>query len=102
MRQAEQERDLAALRERIGGLGLTPSRRLQLAAEQGGGLALVIRRWRGDAASEPSAAATRWRILAAPSPPLPVPGLARARWTVELVRARGAEPRTWLLEAPDA
>ncbi len=31
-----------------------------------------------------------------------VPGLARARWRLELVRARGAEPGEWMVEACDA
>ncbi len=82
-------------------LGLTPSRRLQLAAEATGSLAVVIRRWRRGS-PEPGAALTRWQVVAAPAPPPSAPGLTRARWTVELVRARGAEPRSWLVEAPDA
>ncbi|MCS6932361.1 MAG: damage-inducible mutagenesis protein, partial [Acetobacteraceae bacterium] len=61
--------------EVAGRLGLTASRRLQLAAEATGAMAFVIRRpGRPGAAplSEPSAAATRWRVGAAPSPP-PLP-----------------------------
>ena len=101
MEEGLRHRGLAAVVGEVARLGLTPSRRLQLAAEGSGGLALVIRRW-GAAVPEPNAAATRWGVTAAPSPALSVPGLSRARWTVALVRARGAEPRTWLLEAPDA
>ena len=33
---------------------------------------------------------------------MPAPGLGRDRWQVELLRCRGAEPRTWILEACDA
>ena len=39
---------------------------------------------------------------AAPSHPLPVPGVGRERWLVELIRCKGAEPRSWLLECSDA
>lgn len=85
-------------------LGLTASRRLALAAEASGAAAFVLRRWRragetprGDA----SAAATRWRIAAVPSAPLPVPGLGRARWHVELLRCRNGEPANWMMEACD-
>ena len=87
-------------------LGLTPSRRLQLAAESSGITAFLIRRWRSDGEraleAEPSAATTRWRIGAAPSTPVPAPGIGRAHWLVELMRARGAEPRSWILEGCDA
>ncbi|MGY2047679.1 ImuA family protein [Methylobacterium sp. JK268] len=93
---------LAAVVGEAARLGLTASRRLQLAAEGSGTLALVIRRWRAGAGTEPSAAATRWGVAPAPSPPAAAPGLTRARWSLALLRARGAEPRTWLVEAPDA
>jgi protein ImuA len=45
---------------------------------------------------------TRWRITAAPSSPLPVPGIGRARWRLELVRVRGGEGAVWEVEACDA
>lgn len=95
-----------------GRLGLAASRRLQLAAEASGAVAFAIRRARrhGGAAAllaEPTAAATRWRVAPLPSaPPLPhapdTPGLGRARWKLDLVRARGGEPRSWTVEACDA
>src|SRR5271165_1681578 len=93
-----------------GRLGLTASRRLQLAAEVSGTLGIALRRSRrqDDPASDaPSAVLTRWRITTLPSaPPLlhapEVPGLGRARWQLELRRARGAAPRTWIVEACDA
>ncbi len=93
-----------------GRLTLTASRRLQLAAESSGVTALVIRRSRrhdDPALAEPSAAVTRWRVAALPSgPAVPhapeVPGLARARWRLDLVRCRGGEPRSWIVEACDA
>jgi protein ImuA len=100
--------------ELSGRLGLTASRRLHLAAEASGAVAFAIRRpgKRHDAAailSEPTAAATRWRVAPSPSaPPLPhapdTPGLGRARWLLELVRCRGGggDPRSWTVEACDA
>jgi protein ImuA len=91
---------LAGVVGETGRLGLTPSRRLLLAAEASGVPAFAVRR--GRAAPEPSAAVTRWRIAPAPSGPATRPGLGRARWSVELLRCRGADPRAWLLSGPDA
>jgi protein ImuA len=108
---------LAGVVGEVGRLPLIASRRLQLAAEGSGVPAFVVRRWRNDAerasASEPNAAATRWRIAPAPSPALSgtpdlygrttsVPGLGRACWQVELLRCRGAEPRLFVFESCDA
>lgn len=108
---------LACLEEglRHGGLGaavgeisrlpMVASRRLQLAAEASGTLGLVVRRWRraSDAAgfSQPTAAVTRWRIGALPSAALPVQGVGRPRWHLELVRCRGAEGAVFAVEACD-
>lgn len=86
-------------------LSMTASRRLQLAAEGSGALGLVIRRWRravDDADfARPTAAVTRWRIAVLPSAPLPVPGIGRARWRLELVRGRAVEPFDVDVEACD-
>ena len=113
--QHRQDRGLrAGLRavgaEFSGSFGLTSSRRLQLAAEASVVTTLMIRRSRkfdDPALDAPSAALTRWRISAMPSPPvLPddpeVPGVGRARWQLELRRARGGQPRSWLVDAPDS
>jgi protein ImuA len=66
----------------------------------------AFRRWRHagekEQATEPNAAATRWRITPAPSPPGPFDELARQHWHVELLRVRGGEPRSWILDACDA
>jgi protein ImuA len=87
-------------------LSLTASRRLQLGAGDTGVTAFVIRRWRTaverSLAAESTAAATRWRISPSPSPPSGFEGLPRQQWQVELMRARGGEPRSWILEACDA
>jgi protein ImuA len=86
-------------------LSMTNPRRLQLAAEASGGTASAIRRWRNTAAAadfgQPTAAATCWRITAAPYSPLPVPGIGRPRWLVELIRCRARESAEWELEACD-
>jgi protein ImuA len=97
---------LAAAAGEISGLPMTASRRLQLAAEASGVPALVIRRWRTPAAAadfgQPTAATTRWRISALPSSPLPVAGVGRPRWLVELIRCRAGDCAEWELEACDA
>lgn len=86
-----------------GKLSLTASRRLQLAAEQTGVPAFVFRRALPvDAAAAGSAATTRWRVRAVPSAELGLPSLGRPRWSVTLERARGGEPKHWIVEACDA
>lgn len=94
---------LAAVIGEIGAAGLTETRRLQLAAEEGSTMALLLRRWRkGDPMASPSTALTRWRIGSAPSEPLPVSGVGPARWQVELARQRGGPGFSLILEACDA
>jgi len=93
-----------------GALSLTASRRLQLAAEQSGVTAFLLRRSRcfaDQALNAPNAAVTRWRVATVPSaPPLPqaaeTPGLGRPRWRLELMRCRGGEAHAWMVEAFDA
>ncbi len=85
-------------------LTLTASRRLHLAAQAGGALALLLRR---QAQPEGALAAiTRWRIGHEPSaPPLAdpaAPGLGRLRWRLELTRCRGGQTGSWVVEACDA
>lgn len=88
----------------VGRMSLTASRRLQLAAESSGVTAFALRRWfpREGKPCEPSAAASRWRVTAMPSTPLHMPGIGRARWRLELLRVRGGEPASWIMEACDA
>ena len=82
-------------------LGLTAGRRLQLAAESSATTAFALLPPEREG-REPSAAVTRWRVTPAPSPPLAVPGLGRARWRLELLRCRGGAPGSWIVEACDA
>jgi protein ImuA len=110
MEEAVRHGGLAAMVGEVGRAAMAATRRLQLAAEEGGTAALMLRRWKkadADPLGQPSAAATRWRIGSAPSAPLPHgigphDGIGRARWRVALVRQRGGPPHEWILEAPDA
>lgn len=95
---------LAGVVGEVDRLGLTASRRLNLAAETSGVAAFALRRGRrhGEVErAEPSAAFTRWRVAAVPSPPSGVPGLPRALWRLELVRCRNGEAAQWFVEACD-
>jgi protein ImuA len=98
--------ELGAVVAEIAHLSMTASRRLQLAAEGSGTIGLAVRHWRRqiDAAefALPTAARTRWRVSALPSTPLPVPGIGRARWRLELIRCRGGESARFEVEACDA
>ena len=81
-------------------VGLKSTRRLHLAAETSGSIALLLRRWRASDQTG-SAAVTRWRISPHPSGDLSVPGVGRARWRLDLVRVRGGEPAAWIVEGCD-
>ncbi len=96
---------LAAVVGEIGRVTMASTRRLQLAAEEGGTMALMLKRWRKtgeDTLATPSAAFTRWHIACAPSANLPVAGVGRSRWRIELARQRGGEPFNLIVEASDA
>jgi protein ImuA len=89
---------LAAALAEVEQLTLTESRRLQLAAEAKGVTALLLRP--PGAAASPSAAATRWRIEAAPSAVPRAAGMAgRAfgppHWRLSLLRCRGGRTGSW-------
>jgi len=96
---------LAGVIGEVAKLNMTCSRRLQLAAESSGTLAIAIRRWRRmtDASDfgQPTASVTRWRVSAVPSEALPVPGISRPRWLVELIRVRAGDCADFVLEACD-
>ncbi|MEZ0496030.1 ImuA family protein [Sphingomonas sp. IW22] len=105
MEEGLRHRGLGAVVGEVKRVGLPATRRLQLAAEGGRTIALMLKRHGrpgADPLGAPSAAVTRWRIGCAPSTPLSVPGVGRARWRVALVRQRGGETGEWLLEGCDA
>jgi protein ImuA len=116
MEEGLRHRGLGAVVGEVKRAAMPNTRRLQLAAEGGKTIALLLKRHAraasdrngnkggaGNPLAVPSAAVTRWRIASAPSTPLPVgdAGVGRARWTVELVRQRGGEPAEWMMEACD-
>lgn len=70
-------------------LDLTASRRLTLAAERSGVTAILLRTRDPEA---PSAAATRWRVAAAPSQALAADAPGHPAFTVDCVRRRGGPP----------
>lgn len=128
----------AVVGEQAGKISLTASRRLQLAAEQGGVMAILIRRsqiFDDPAHQQATAAFTRWRIAALPSSgsaklerdrpdwkqsgrPSPsqrtqeriqpddsqdeVALVRRPRWQIDLMRCRGSDTGSWIVEACDA
>lgn len=87
-------------------LPMVASRRLQLAAERGKSMGLVVRRWRRQTEAkdygQPTASTTRWRVSVLPSEPLPVAGVGRVRWLAELMRVKAGECAEFELGAPDA
>lgn len=96
---------LGAVVADVARLSMTASRRLHLAAKGSGTMGIALRRWRRQAEAsdfgQPTAAMTRWRISALPSAALPVPGVGRSRWLIELIRARAGESLDIELEACD-
>jgi len=71
---------------------LTATRRLSLAARDGGGLGLLLCHKPNDA---PSAARTRWRIAPAPGVPDEFGGLGRTAFALSLTRNRRGPCGTW-------
>jgi protein ImuA len=74
---------------------LTATRRLVLAAREGGGLGLLMRH---RISPEPSAAATRWEIAAAQSLPDALGGLGRTAFALSLVKNRRGPFGRWIIE----
>lgn len=102
MEEALRHPGLAGVVGELGKIGLTASRRLQLAAETSGVPAFVFRRAVRDTETGGSAAVTRWRVRTTPSENLGIPSLGRPRWRLSLERARGGDPQHWIVEASDA
>lgn len=84
---------LAAVAAYLPRLDLAAARRLQLAAESGGTLGLLLRPERGRPA--PTAARTRWRATSLPGRGGAAHRLGAPRWRLALLLARGAVPRSW-------
>ncbi|EKJ94771.1 hypothetical protein C241_15763 [Bradyrhizobium lupini HPC(L)] len=86
---------LAAVVGEMVRLPMDISQRFPLAAEKTGTLGLVLRRWRRQQEAtdfgNPTAAATRWRVSPIPSEPLPVAGVGRPRWMLEMIRQRAGD-----------
>ncbi|MBY5524393.1 ImuA family protein [Rhizobium leguminosarum] len=116
--ESDKEEDVLANMEEglsFGGLGavvgelvrlpMVSSRRLQLAAERTGTMALAVRRWRRQTEAndfgQPTASTTRWRVSVMPSEELPVPGIGRAQWLLELMRVKAGECAEFLVRACD-
>jgi protein ImuA len=74
-------------------IDMPSSRRLQLAAETGGGIGLIL--VRPQALAQPSAVRTRWRVAAAPGIGAREYALGEPTWHVELAKAAGGRPGTW-------
>lgn len=116
--EGDREEDVAANMEEAlsyGGLGavvgelvrlpMVVSRRLQLVAERTGTIALAVRRWRRQTEAndfgQPTASTTRWRVSVLPSQELPVPGIGRPQWFLELMRSRAGECAEFYVGACD-
>ncbi|MFM9862355.1 MAG: ImuA family protein [Micropepsaceae bacterium] len=76
-------------------LDLTMTRRLALAAQEGGALGLILRHASG---IEPNAATTRWRIASAPSTPDAFGGLGAPTFQLDLVKNRFGQCGQWRVE----
>jgi len=104
MEEALRHPGLAAVVGEMSRLPMVASRRLVLAAEKSGVMAVALRRRREGKPWDTgiNAAATRWCVTPVASAPGAEPGLGRARWRVELVRCRGGAGGSWEMEACDA
>ena len=105
MEEGLRHRGLGAVIGEVKRADMTATRRLQLAAEGGRTIALLMKRHAregSDPLGAPSAAVTRWRVACAPSTPLPVKGVGRPRWRLTLARQKGGEGFEQIVEACDA
>jgi protein ImuA len=74
---------------------LTATRRLSLAAQQGGGLCLLLRQL---PFSQPGAAATRWVVAATPGAADGLGGLGRTAFRLSLTKNRRGPCGSWVLQ----
>jgi protein ImuA len=114
MEEALHSRALAAVVGEAGTLSLKTGRRLDAAARQSGGTALLLRRplfKSSKAGCGPSgAASTRWRVSAVPyrhpryrqaTSGATQPGLGPPCWRLDLEYCRNGRPASWIVEALD-
>jgi protein ImuA len=104
MEEGLRHRGLAAVIGEARRVAMASTRRLQLAAEGGRTVALLLKqtpRDGGDPLAVPSAAVTRWRVGGAPSAPVPWDGLGPACWRLACVRQRAGDPFELIVEAVD-
>lgn len=103
MEEGLRHRGLAAVVGEARRVSMAATRRLQLAAEGGRTIALLLRRAKAgdDPFATPSAAVTRWRVASAPSTPVPWRGIGQSCWRLACVRQRGGDPFELIVEASD-
>jgi protein ImuA len=94
MEEALKCRALSTVVAEVNEVDLTATRRLSLAAREGGALGLLLRHKPSDA---PSAARTRWEVSACPSVPDELGGLGRTAFRLSLLRNRRGPCGTWTL-----
>jgi protein ImuA len=96
---------VAAVVGEVANISHVQSLRLQYAAESTQTLALLVRRWRRHVDARDfgrdTAAFTRWRVTEVNSVPLPVRGIGRPRWMLELMRTRTGQSADFEIEACD-
>jgi protein ImuA len=86
---------IGELAERGEAADLTATRRLSLAVQKGGNLALLLRQYPW---CEPSAAATRWRIAGASGASDEFGGLGATAFSLTLTKNRRGPCGTWVLQ----
>jgi protein ImuA len=91
--QALRSPALAAVAAVLPRLDLAAARRLQLAAEAGGTLGLLLRP--DEKRPKPTAARTRWHVSSLPGAGAAPHRLGAARWRLSLLLARGGRPACW-------
>jgi protein ImuA len=76
-------------------LGFTESRRFQLAVEQSGVTAFLIRK---NIKATPGCCATRWRIQPIIQNNNDIPGIGFPQWNIQLLKSKNGKPGAWQLE----
>jgi protein ImuA len=94
---------LAAVIGELDDLEPVAGRRLQLAAEAGGALGLVLRRSAPIDGPPLASVFSAWRVEARPTQVAMEigGGLGRARWCLDLLRCRNGRPANWIVEWDD-